>query len=361
MAQKKSILIILIAGIGDFVLASKSIRAIRNGFPNADVHLLTSTEAATIAQNSSFIDRVWIFPIREMRKNKLSIFNMLKIALNLRRVDYDVVLNLYMIGSWFGAFKMGLLLFLVGGRVKAGHNHKGFGLFLNRKAPEETFQNHHFADAMMDIALLAGGKSDNLGLDISYDESCEEKWRYLFPGKTSKRQDLIIGINPGGDRQNRRWKPDHFAFVASYLKEHYKANIILLGGPGEESIAHYIQTKMTNDLINLAGKLTVNDLTYIISRLDLLVTNDSGPMHIAAAAKTPLVAIFGPENPVLMRPYTKTDLYRIAYKDDIDCRPCVKKNCSQPICLDLITTDEVIEKCSELIRTITPGEKTSML
>jgi len=350
--KRKSILIILIAGIGDFVLASKSIRAIRNGCPDADIHLLTSTEAAPVAQNSSFIDRVWIFPIRELRKNKLYIFNILKIALHLRRVDYDVVLNLYMIGSWFGAFKMGLLFLLIGGHEKAGHDDKGFGIFLDKKAPVETFQNRHFADAMMDIALLIGGKSDNIGLEMSFDKSCEEKWSYLFSGQASKIPKLVIGINPGGNRQNRRWKPDHFAFVASHFKKHYKAKIILLGGPGEESIAHYIQTKMTNDLINLAGKLTVNDLTYIISRMDLLITNDSGPMHIAAAVKTPLVAIFGPENPVLMRPYTSSELYRIAYKDDIDCRPCVKKNCAHPICLDSIRPDEVIEKCYELIRDI---------
>jgi len=109
---------------------------------------------------------------------------------------------------------------------------------------------------------------------------------------------------------------------------------------------------MSNDLINLAGKLTLNDLIYIISRLNLLVTNDSGPMHIAAAVKTPVVAIFGPENPVLMGPYTTTDLYRIAYIDDIKCRPCTKKKCTQPICLNLITTDEVIEKCFELLESV---------
>jgi len=110
---------------------------------------------------------------------------------------------------------------------------------------------------------------------------------------------------------------------------------------------------MESKAVNLAGKLRLNDLVYIISRFDLLLTNDSGPMHIAAAIKTPIVAIFGPEDPRLFGPYTSHDLYRILYKD-IDCRPCKNKNCQRPLCLDRITSEEVLEKCYEILNRISP-------
>lgn len=346
---KRPFLIVLIAGIGDLVLASKSIRAIRNGFPDEDIYLLTSTEAASIAQNYDYLDHVWAFPIREMRKSKSHILDILKLMLNLRKIEFGIATNLYKVGSWLGAIKMGLLFLQLKAQVKIGHNHKGFGVFINKKVPAEIFQNRHFADAMMDIALLAGGIPDDKGIEVFWNKKSEEKWGYLFSGKASGLQEIKIGINPGGDRPNRRWNPDNYALVADRLIEHFNAKIILMGGPGEENIARHIQNKMKNDAINLSGKLTLDDLIYIISRFGLLLTNDTGPMHIAAAVKTPLVAIFGPEDPVLMGPYTSPDLFRIVYKD-VDCRPCNKKNCTRPICLDLITPEEVSEKCSDILK-----------
>lgn len=347
--QKKPILIVLIAGIGDLVLASKSIRAIRNGFPDEDIHLLTSTEASSIAQNYDYLDHVWAFPIREMRKSKSHILDILKIMLNLREIEFCTAINLYNVGSWLGSIKMGLLFLQLKAQEKIGHNNKGFGLFINKKAPIDTFQNRHFADAMMDIALLAGGIPDDKGIEVFWNKKSEEKWKHLFSGKSSELREINIGINPGGDRPNRRWNPDNYALVADCLVEHFNAEIILLGGPGEEKIAQHIQNKMKNDVINLSCRLTLNDLIYIISRFDLLLTNDSGPMHIAAAVKTPLVAIFGPEDPVLMGPYTSPNLFRTVYKD-VDCRPCNKKNCTRPICLSLITPEEVSEKCFEILK-----------
>ena len=106
---------------------------------------------------------------------------------------------------------------------------------------------------------------------------------------------------------------------------------------------------MRNKAIDLSGQLTLNDLVYIIDQMDLLVTNDSAPMHIAAAVKTPVVAIFGPEDLRLFGPYTTPDLYRIVFKD-VDCRPCKKKDCKRPLCLDQITPEEVFEKCVEILK-----------
>jgi lipopolysaccharide heptosyltransferase II len=343
----KPILIVLIAGIGDLVLGSASFRALRNGNPDADLHLLTSSDAAPIAQNYGYLDQVWIFPIRELRKNKLRIFNMIKTIHQLRKVDFGIVVNLYRVISWTGAAKMGLLFSLLRTPTKIGHNRKGFGRLMDEKAPAETFQDRHFVDAMMDIAQLAGGLPDDEGIEVFWDESSEMKWQHLFSQQSSPKK-RIIAINPGANTPNKRWEPENYVLVANRLMELFDVEIMLLGGPGEENIAQAIQGRITKDVTNLSGQLALNDLVYIISQSDLLITNDSGPMHIAAALKTPLVAIFGPENPIYTRPYTTEDLYRIAFKG-VDCRPCQKKNCGNPVCLDLITPEEVLEKCVEML------------
>ncbi len=343
------ILAVTVAGIGDLILASKAIRALKNGVPNKSLHLLTSTEAATLARNYPYVDHVWSLPIRELRKEKSQIFGILKTLLQLRKTRFDTAVNLYRVVSRQGALRMGLLFRLLKAGEKVGHDSKGFALFIDKKAPVKIFHNRHFVDAMTDIAVLAGGVPDEQGIEVFWDRMVETKWAGLISSSEGKDdQSKLIGINPGADQPQKRWNPAHYAYVADRLVEHVAAKVIILGGPGEEHIAQQIQGKMKFPYINLAGTLTLNDLVYVIGKLDLLITNDSGPMHIAAALKTPLVAIFGPEDPTYTRPYTSPDLYRIVYRE-LDCRPCRKQHCEQPRCLEIIEPEEVLQKCLELL------------
>jgi lipopolysaccharide heptosyltransferase II len=349
MATKsdKHILIIMVAGIGDLIMASKSFRAMRNAFPDAHLHLLTSSEAAPIAANYPYLDHVWSLPIRELRKEKSRILDMFKTILRLRKIRFDIAVNLYRVMSWPGALRMGLLFHLLKANTKVGHDAKGFGIFLHKKAPANIFQNRHFVDAMMDIALLAGGVPDNDGIEVFWDQGVEKKWEPLFQNDKLSRR-ARIGINPGADRPEKRWDPQHFASVADRLNEKLGARIFILGGPGEESIASSIQGAMKHPATSLAGKLTLDELAYVLSRLDLLITNDSGPMHIAAAVKTRIVALFGPEDPVYTRPYTSPDKYRIVQRR-VPCRPCNREKCKNPICMEMVEPEEVLKACLELL------------
>jgi len=343
-----SILVILIAGIGDVILSTKSLKALRDTYPDADIHLLTSTQAASLAENFEYIDHIWPFPIREIKKDKSQLLKILKIIRRLREIDFEIIINLYRVSTWVGACEMGLLFMLLNGQKKFGHDNKGFGLFLDKKVPKNNFENQHFSDAMMDIAKLAGGIPDDKGIEITWDNKSEKKWRSLFGDSENDFKKKKIAINPGGERENRRWGAKYYALIVDHLIDKFNAEIFILGGPGEDNIAKEIHNKINNDAVNLSGQLSLNDLIYIISKLDLLVTNDSAPMHIAAAVKTPVVAIFGPEDPKLFGPYTTPDLYRIVYSDVV-CRPCKKKDCKTPVCLDKITPEEVFNKCVDML------------
>lgn len=343
---KENILIVLVAGIGDLILSSKSLRALRNGYPDAVIHLLTSTEASCLAGNYRYIDHVWSFPIREMRTKKLVISDVLKVVHKLRRIKFDLIINLYLVSSWLGSLKMGLLLLTLNAKEKIGHGNKCFGLFLTKKMPKNTFQTRHVVDSMMEIATQGGGIPDKNGLEVFWNKKIEQNWEYILTKPTSDTK--LIGINPGGDRQNRRWNPENFAAIGDLLSQHLHSSIFLLGGPGEESISQHVQEKMKGKAINLSGRLSLDDLAYVISRLDLLITNDSAPMHIASATHTPLVAIFGPENPVLLGPYTSPNLFRLFHKNVL-CSPCDKDQCLDPVCLNQITPEEVIKGCLQLL------------
>ena len=349
--NKEAILIVLVAGIGDLILASKSIRAIRNGFPEADIHLLTNKDAARIANQYEYVDKVWSFPIRDLQHSKLSFFAILKLIRDLRKIDFHLAVNLYRICSWTGSLKMALIFSSLRARTKVGHDRFGFGFLLDKKVAADTFENQHFTDAMMDIALLAEGKPDNKGIEVYWDKESEGNWSHLFSPNGNDRKKLKIGINPGANEPHKRWDPDKYALVSDQLIEEYDSDIFILGGPGEQNIAQRIQDMMKYDSINLSGKLSLDDLIYIISQFDLLITNDSGPMHIAAAVDTPIVAIFGPEIPLHTKPYMTGESYRIVNKD-IDCRPCSKNGCEQPACLQNILPENVLEECHEILKSL---------
>lgn len=342
---RPSVLIVLLAGIGDLILASSAIRAVRNAYTNSEIHLLTIAEAGKLATYCPLIDHVHVLPVRQFRSNKRTIIPALQVMCRLRSVNFKLCMNLYRVSSFSGALKMGLLFSMLKADVKMGHDRYGFGRFLDVSLPASTFEGRHVVDAMQEIAIKAGGILDDRGIEVFWNPTAERKWSSFFNSMDGK---IAIGINPGGDRSNRRWAPNRFAAVASRLVERFDARIVLLGGPGDRDIATSVEQAIPSAVSNLSGSIPLDELPYVISRLDLLVTNDSGPMHIAAATKTLLVALFGPEDPLLFGPYSSPRLYRVIQKD-VPCRPCGNKKCAPPSCLDQITVDEVLANCFELI------------
>jgi len=347
MHKNSPILIILVAGIGDILMASKAIRAMRNANPGRPIYLLTSTDAAPIAENYPYVDHVYSFPIRELRKNQSQILSMFNTILLLRKTHFSIAVNLYRVMSWSGSLRMGFLFRLLRAKTKVGHDSKGFGIFLHKKAQAEMFQDRHFVDAMTDIAVLAGGVPDSRGIEVFWDKNVEKGLEPLLRNESLMRTP-IVGINPGADRPEKRWDPHRYASVADKLAENPGARIFIFGGPGEESLALSIQAAMKHPANNLAGKLTLDELVYLISRLDLFISNDSGPMHIAVAVKTPVVAIFGPEDPVYTKPYTSTEKYRVV-QCRVPCRPCNRKKCENPVCMHMVEPEEVLRACLELL------------
>ena len=347
-ANRDCILIVLVAGIGDLILASKGIRAIRNGYPEAEIHLLTSTDAAPLARNYPYVDRVWPFPIRELRGDKAHALALPGLVRRLRRFRFRMAVNLYSVESVAGALKMGLLFLAIRAWHRAGHDRHGFGLFLSKRIAKGAFSERHFSESILEAAAAAGGIPDGGGVDVYWDRAVEARWNGFFSDLDEAPGAPVVGINPGGDRSLKRWDPARYSRVADRLAESEGARIILLGGPFETQVAGAIERGMRYPADNLSGRLSLDDLACVISRLDLLVTNDSGPMHIAAAAGTPLVALFGPARPGQFGPCAAPGRSRLIWHE-IDCRPCRQDRCPRPRCLERITTEEVFEDCRSLL------------
>ncbi len=156
-----------------------------------------------------------------------------------------------------------------------------------------------------------------------------------------------IGINPGatyGDA--KRWYPEYFAQVIEELGPSY--DYIIFGGPGEEAIAKAIEEKVSFGVNNLSGKTTIPQLISHIAGLHAFLTNDSGPMHVAAAYDVPTIALFGPTDATKTSPFSqKAQIVRI----DIECAPCMKRTCplKHHNCMKELTPQLVVQKLKEII------------
>jgi len=221
-----------------------------------------------------------------------------------------------------------------------------------------TFRNHFFSKFLMFLSCkkFYYQKKDYQGHQVEkynkfIDDVLGMNLNIYFPKlyfTPFKYQKPTIGINPGATYGSaKRWYPEEFAKVANELGKKY--NIIIFGGPGEEEIANDIEKNLTiTNYQNLCGKLTIQELCEKIGGLELLITNDSGPMHIGAAFGVKIVALFGPTK------YNETSPYNTEYKivtKNLECSPCMKRECplKHHECMKLIRADEVIKASKEVL------------
>ncbi len=186
--------------------------------------------------------------------------------------------------------------------------------------------------------------NDFINHSLNKDYDAKELKLYFSPKIYDKP---TLGINPGATYGSaKRWYPDRFALVASAL--HKKYNIIIFGGPNELQIAKEIEENLLKEGVlnfqNLAGKTTVLELIEFISGLDLFITNDSGPMHIASAYKVPTIALFGPTRWDETSPWKNPNAKIV--KKDLDCMPCMKRSCPLKThkCMKSITVEDILKE-----------------
>ncbi len=157
-----------------------------------------------------------------------------------------------------------------------------------------------------------------------------------------------LAINPGAAFGSaKRWIPERFADVADQLHKLYGFSVVLTGGPAEIEIGQAIEQAMIHQPLNLIGKTSIREMLAVIDRCDLMVSNDSGPMHVSAALDTPVVAIFGPTDHTKTHPWC--DHFKVV-RHPVDCAPCMLKVC--PIdhpCMDGVTAGIVVDACQELM------------
>ncbi len=342
----KKILVIKLAGIGDLILASPALRALRKRFPKAHIALLTTPRASELARESSYIDE--LFCLNPASKNLKEITRLIK---SLRKKRFNMAINLYNLFTLGGALKMALLMYSIGTRYRVGRDTDGRGFFYTIKVPDKRFSERHEVEYNLDVMQALGADIKDKGLEIPISDKDREYVRKFLKQNGITDEDLVIGLNPGAFRPSRRWNKEGFAQVADELTERYKAKILITGGPEEIELAQEIADVMKAKPAITIGKTTIRQSVALVKRCDLFISNNTAAMHIAAVVKTPLVALMGPCS-LRYSPYGNKDRF-IMVKKEVDCSPCYKFRCRKHLCMKLITVQDVMlaaEKQLEKIR-----------
>ena len=345
--QAESIKRVVVRGtnwVGDSVMTVPALRALRRVLPGAHITLVIRPGTKGIFSEADFIDDVLVYD----RKGALSVFGQVR---EWKRREFDLAV------LFQNAFEAALIPFLASVPLRLGYATESRQALLTHPLPlpdwrsskHEVFYYLYLVTALEQMLF---GRSDvcesepDAGLQISETRKAEaaELLHTFGVGEA----DSVVAICPGSiNSRAKRWPSERFAALADRLIES-RRQVLLIGSKDELDVSEDVVRRMQNKPVVLTGKTSLDQITAVLDRADLIVTNDTGPAHIGAALGRPTIVIFGPTNPLTTRPFAPEANVLI---NPPDCAPCMLRDC--PIdhrCMTAITVDEVFERSQTLLK-----------
>lgn len=302
MISYQKILVLQTAFLGDVILSTPLIRALRQLYPTAQLDVLTIPETGVIFKANPYINEIIYFHKRSILKKMISFISLI---FKIRYKKYDLAISIQ------SSLTSSFLLLLSGVPERVGFNRQKFVTL----SVEHTKGLHKIQKILRLLEPLTDKKFD-MQTEIFWTAIEEEKSNLILE-KYQNQQRHIIGIAPGSIWNTKRWIKEYYAELVKLL-ENEDIQVILIGGKEDFELCNFI--KNNSNAVNVAGLLSILESAALIEKLDLLITNDSAPLHIANAVKTDVIAIFGPTvKEIGFYPFRENDE---VIEVDLDCRPC---------------------------------------
>jgi 3-deoxy-D-manno-octulosonic-acid transferase/heptosyltransferase-1 len=340
------ILIIRLSAIGDVVHALSVLAPLKKHFSDCKITWVIEEEAADILKSYSGIDRVIVSRrkrwLRQLKSGQVmkALRQATAFVKTLRSQEYDLVLDFQ------GLFKSGIISFLSRSKRKIGYKNarEGSTLFYSEKSPATDFNDHAIKRHQVILKHL-GINDSEISYEPLFDMSDERAVVNLFDNTGVDRNKLLVTVHPAATWKTKIWPKEKVVELCDRLVNEFSCQVVLIGSYAEEPFLTDMAFRAKNEVKNLAGKTKLSELACLIAKSDLLVTTDSGPMHIACASSTPVVAIMGPTAPWRTGPFG--DDYRVV-RHELPCSPCFKR-AECPLehhkCMEEISVEEVFKTC----------------
>lgn len=341
----QKILIIRLSSIGDIILTTPLIRCVRKEYPKAQIDFVVKAQFQDLVATNPHLSNVIVFdkdlpgrPLKELRKK-------------IRKGEYDWIIDIHR------NFRSLYLRLGSGAGLVTGYPKKIFYrsmlvyLGINIYPKVESVMVRYFV-----ATRKQGIEYDGLGTEVLVPNELEAELSNRIPAKNQGAK--IIAICPGASFGNKRWLPQRFLEVAKYYADHYRAQIVFLGGPGDEALCTGLANQIDGAL-NLAGQLSLLQSAAVLKTSSLIITNDSGMMHLAQSQQVPVVAIFGPTTRELG--YFPLPERSAVVEADVSCRPCTHNGLDKCPkghfrCMNEISTEMVLDASRKVFMAIPNSE-----
>ncbi len=365
------ILVVKLAGIGDLLLATPALRALHETYPQATIDLLVTPDSAgllngwEVINNTIVLDKYLFDDPKSILRNPQTLLRLKTLWQTLRGGQYDAVLLLHHLTLPFGRLKHQLLMRATGARWRIGLDN-GHGWFLNVRVKDNGFGALHEAEYNMAVASATGATISNKQLELPLQTQerleADKIVHGNMPAENIPRPIIAMHPGSGGYSTARRWAPERFAQLADTLFQEVGGQLLLMGGPEEFELHQSIISMLRSNIPvrSLAGKGNIKIAAAILEQADLFIGNDAGLVHIAAAVKTPTVAIFGLSNHKAWGPYTGETEHKRAtvVRLNLPCMPCFYRDhllgtpegCATRDCLAMLGIDPVATAARKLLR-----------
>lgn len=307
------ILIMELWGIGDIVLVSGVPGALKKFNPNIRIVLLGKEHAKTVLSDNLHVDQFinYDFPWTRLKRKywlwQWDWIRLFRLIILLRAKKFDLIIDAR------GDIRNNFLSFLIGAKSRVGYDWGGGGYFLTDIVKSDRSKMHR-VDAWRKLLEYVGIERLNVEPIVKISKN-EDAWADDFlQTRGIDNNSLLVGIHPGARSKTRRWPLDRFAKVADFIISGYGAKVIVFIDP--DDLGKDIPIRGPHVLM----KLPLRQLISVLSKVNLFICNDSGPMHLAAALGVPLVSVFGPTEPRWFGPYGQNDA--VIINENFLCRPC---------------------------------------
>ena len=316
----KNILVITLSNLGDAVLTTPVVAALRAHFPGAEISMLAGERSAGLFQGHDWIRNVYVYDKKATFKKKLDLI------LDLRKERFDLAIDL---------------------------RHSLFPILIGAKRWNPLFQwgegrtKVHAADEHLSVLDMLNISSNTNTSFPFYNEKDLKDVSELFRMRGVRFDAPFIAMAPGARSHLKRWDPNKFAQLAKILHRQYELPIVLVGDQSEKPVCDQVAYGLGDAVLNLAGKTSVQHSAAILGRARLVVTNDSASLHLADQQKTPAVAIFGPTDE---KKYGPRGAFSRAVRRNLFCSPCGLAQCPyRHECLENLSFEEVFKACLDTL------------
>ncbi|MCD6291778.1 MAG: glycosyltransferase family 9 protein [Anaerolineae bacterium] len=356
MGALQRILAVKLADMGDALLCTPALRALRRTYPHARLDVLATPHTVPLIEHTGLADRVIPFP-KHVYDNPHSIWRpdrwlaLGRLYAMLRLSHYDAVALFHHLSTWYGAFKWQLLVAATRAPLVAGlDNGRGQG-WLTRPVRDLGFGKRHEVEYALAVSRALGANTDDASLTLP--PFADEGQRAAKLLDDIQGPYVVIHAGSGGYSRARRWDPQKFAVVADALADRLSVPIVIVGTKADDGAK--VTAAMHHPARDLQGETDLADLVSVLRRGSLFIGVDSGVMHLAAAVGIPIVAIFGPSNHRAWAPWAPSQRVRIV-RLGIPCSPCsyigtrvgARDGCPQRLCMTGLTPETVVEAALEL-------------